>query len=848
MPKISIIVPVHNTEEYLQECLDSLAAQTISDLEVICIDDGSTDQSEDMLRKYAERDQRFRVFSHPEALGPGAVRNKGIALASGDFIGFVDSDDYIHPKMYEDLLSAFGVGEDIDFTICGIEKFSDSGAEKFAKGEQERLLSAFAGRSVNWEMFGDRIFDLRFGCCNRLYRRDFLNSSGARFSEGIFYEDLIFHFKVFTQARGFSGIEAPHYKNRRQRRGATTFEQGGRVVGLVTALSQLDEYLKSDARLAVLEEKFVYFSYKKTREHFHKCDFESMPAMFQYMQYMARDRVRDGNQFVTDADRDVLQIVRDMSFSDYLAWDYWQSKTAVARLKRRVRSAQLKNRKLMFRANSIGAMLGSMRSITLRREKLFIWRVFRKLGLPVVIVNNGQAQAAVPKKVAPVVSDTYRRDSEKNRYDAVDFLRMREVDSLNAAVIERVKRKLSTGSGTLRVGFLVNDFTKWSGGSLLADLSRSGSVECGFICALNHNAHKLTRETRREEYERTREAFSAVGPVWEDLYDVDTDLVKPVEEINCDMVFLQQPWGMMDVPRRLSGRVLCAYIHYGFVVMGNHGMHYNIAEFHSYLWKYFAQTEPHKHMHLTVDPSAYNKIEVVGYPKLDVYLGNAVERSDVKVWKNYQDTARKRIIFAPHHSFGAKTLRMATLRWSGPEIEQIRTQLGARADWVFKPHPNLRNTVWRSKVMTVDEYQIYVNGWAHGENSAVYEDGEYFDLFRSSDVLVTDCGSFLAEYLPTGKPIIWLAAKGAVKLNAVGANLAEAFYVARNASELREVFESVVVRGEDPLKDLREQKIAQVMPHGKPSSQIISEFILSNFDLEHRPQPLPEELQLADHF
>lgn len=832
MPKISIIVPVHNTEEYLQECLDSIAAQTISDLEVICIDDGSNDSSGEILRQHAERDARFRVFSEPEALGPGAVRNKAVMLATGDFIGFVDSDDYIHPRMYEDLLSAFSISREIDFTICGIEKFSDSGGEKFAKGEQERLLSTFVGRVLSWESFGDQIFDLRFGCCNRLYRRDFLISSGARFSEGIFYEDLIFHFKVFTQARNFSGIEEAHYKNRRQRRGATTFEQGGRVVGLVSALNQLDEYLKSAEEFGVLEEKFVYFSYKKTREHFHKCDFASMPKMYQYMHYIARERLHDGNRFVSDADREILQVVRESTFQDYLAWDYWQSKTAVSRLKRRVRATQQRNRKLTFKANSVAAMLGSMSSITLRREKLFIWRVFRKLGLPVVIVNNGQTPAGVQKKAVPTVHDAYRRDSEANRYDAVDFLRMREVESLNAGVLDQMKRRLSGGRTKLRVGFMVNDFTKWSGGSLLADLSRSGAVECGFICVLNHNAHKLTRTERREEYERTREAFSLIGPVWDDLYDVETDLVKQVEGVGCDIVFLQQPWGMRDVPRRLAGKVLCAYLHYGFVVMGNHGMHYNIAEFHSYLWKYFTQTEPHRHMHLKEDPSAHGKIEVVGYPKLDVYLGEPVDRMSVDVWKNHNDSGRKRIIFAPHHSFGASSLEMATLRWSGPEIDQIRSQLGARADWVYKPHPNLKNSVWRNKVMTEAEYQMYVAGWAHGENSAVYEDGDYFDLFRTSDVLVTDCGSFLAEYLPTGKPIIWLVAKNAVKLNAVGENLSEAFYVAKSASELREVFESVVVRDEDPLKEVREEKIAQVLPYSKPSSQMISEFIHTSFDLK----------------
>ncbi len=92
-PKISIIIPVYNTEKYLHECLNSVVSQTIKDIEIICIDDGSTDNSYQILQEYAEKDSRF-VILQQENKGAGAARNKGIEIAKGEFVAFLDSDDY----------------------------------------------------------------------------------------------------------------------------------------------------------------------------------------------------------------------------------------------------------------------------------------------------------------------------------------------------------------------------------------------------------------------------------------------------------------------------------------------------------------------------------------------------------------------------------------------------------------------------------------------------------------------------------------------------------------------------------------------------------------------------------
>lgn len=116
MPKISVIVPVYNTEKYLDRCIQSILAQTYTDFELLLIDDGSTDSSGAICDRYAEQDSRVRVF-HKENGGVSSARNLGLDNAKGDWIGWVDSDDYIHPAMYFDLYGA-AVKENADIVYC----------------------------------------------------------------------------------------------------------------------------------------------------------------------------------------------------------------------------------------------------------------------------------------------------------------------------------------------------------------------------------------------------------------------------------------------------------------------------------------------------------------------------------------------------------------------------------------------------------------------------------------------------------------------------------------------------------------------------------------------------------
>ena len=416
------------------------------------------------------------------------------------------------------------------------------------------------------------------------------------------------------------------------------------------------------------------------------------------------------------------------------------------------------------------------------------------------------------------ISKAYPRESKQNLYDAVDFLRGAEVDRRNQQVVSRIRGRGRSGS-PLRVTFLANDRAKWNATPLVEEMRRRG-WDVGIALALT-DARDLDRAGRQESYQREREYFTELDAYLHTLYDPDADRAVPVETLDTDVVFYQQPWGMRDFPRRMVGRSLAAYMHYGFVIMANHGMHYNIGTFHSYLWRYFTQTEEHRLMHLAHDPSAADRLVVTGYPKLDVYVDiDPTERVDHHLWASTSGAA-KRMIFAPHHSLGQDNLRMSTFRWTGRAMLDLARE-HQDIQWVYKPHPTLKYSVVKNGVMTRDEYRAYEASWDEQPNAAVYDSGDYFDLFRSSDGLITDCGSFLAEYLPTGNPIIRLVEADSIPLNDVGTALSPAFYEAHDLERLHELFTAVVLRGEDPLAGERVAAATKLFPSGSPTRSSVA--------------------------
>lgn len=198
MAKVSVIVPVYNIEVHLKQCLDSIVAQTINDLEIICVDDGSTDTSLQILQKYAAEDSRFRIITQANA-GPGAARNAGLKIATGEFLIFLDSDDWFEADFLE-LMVKRAEETAADVTICRAVEF-DAGTGTDIASEWMLKTQYLPGNVFSPIDIRSYIFQFTYGMAwDKLYVRSFLAQKNLRFPILFNSEDLAFIFPSLLAA------------------------------------------------------------------------------------------------------------------------------------------------------------------------------------------------------------------------------------------------------------------------------------------------------------------------------------------------------------------------------------------------------------------------------------------------------------------------------------------------------------------------------------------------------------------------------------------------------------------------------------------------------------------------
>ena len=192
-PKISIIVPVYKVEQYLRRCLDSIASQTFTDWECILIDDGSPDKSGAICDEYALRDSRFRVI-HQENKGVSAARNAGLDAARGEWIGFVDSDDWVEKDCYETAME-IAVAEKADTVCFGVRFVNGRNDFKNVHFSDKGLYKNF----VQYPVYMNAV-------CNKLFHKNLLHNlfqkTSIHFDEDIsICEDMLFSFQILYASK-----------------------------------------------------------------------------------------------------------------------------------------------------------------------------------------------------------------------------------------------------------------------------------------------------------------------------------------------------------------------------------------------------------------------------------------------------------------------------------------------------------------------------------------------------------------------------------------------------------------------------------------------------------------------
>lgn len=287
MCEISVIIPVYNVEKYLKECLDSVVNQSFTDLEIICVNDGSADKSSDILEEYSKKDSRIKIITQKNQ-GLGASRNNGLNLAKGKYVYFIDSDDYINPDTLEKLHESIESNRS-DVVLFKFKTFDDA-RNVHNRGSEFRIDKIFGDRDYSdftftYNEVKKHVLNTAFSACLKLYSKDFLDSyDDFRFPENISYEDVVFHVKVMTRASRISFVNESMYHYRSNPDSISNLKSNG--FDIFEVIDMVEDFLRQDDYYDILENEFALFKISqiltylkstKSEEFFQKAknEFES---------------------------------------------------------------------------------------------------------------------------------------------------------------------------------------------------------------------------------------------------------------------------------------------------------------------------------------------------------------------------------------------------------------------------------------------------------------------------------------------------------------------------------------------------------------------------------------------
>ncbi len=260
-PIISVIVPVYNVENYLKQCLDSILCQTFSNIEIICVNDGSTDGSRRILEEYKRKDSRI-IIADKQNGGLSSARNAGMRIARGGFISFVDSDDWIEPDMLEKLYNSI-VKLNTDIAICAVHRYDEAG-QKTDDTDPYYTLGyfdkSFDNRAFSYKDAKPFLMDVCVTAWNKLYRRSLIEKCSAWYPEGLIFEDGPFFFSIFFKTQRVSIVRDFLYYYRINRKNSIIQKAGIRFLNVIDATEIMYNKIKDLPDFDDI--KYIFFSKK----------------------------------------------------------------------------------------------------------------------------------------------------------------------------------------------------------------------------------------------------------------------------------------------------------------------------------------------------------------------------------------------------------------------------------------------------------------------------------------------------------------------------------------------------------------------------------------------------------
>ena len=322
MVKVSVIVPVYNGEKYLAQCLDSIINQTLEDIEIICVNDGSNDNSLSILEKYASKDNRIKIIS-TENNGLGAARNSGLELATGEFIAFVDADDWIDKETYG-LLYSKSVSSNLDLLIFQLINYIENNGnlvETDLYNHKCFINHSITEKSIfNHEDTKEYLFEIPVCAVSKLYKKEFLDKNNLRFPEGFLFEDNSFFYNAYLNAEK-CGFLAKHLYFRRRHEESITQKFDRDKFDVVKAANEILNIFIENNAYETYKRPVINHTFSMLLEWFSKLPLKLKNEFYKVIKFNFRGFQDLSNDFKSNLNEKYLNVfnisLKHSNFIDY---------------------------------------------------------------------------------------------------------------------------------------------------------------------------------------------------------------------------------------------------------------------------------------------------------------------------------------------------------------------------------------------------------------------------------------------------------------------------------------------------------------------------------------------------
>jgi glycosyltransferase involved in cell wall biosynthesis len=311
--KISVIIPVYNVENYLSKCISSVVNQTFKDIEIICINDGSTDSSLDILNTYAKNDNRM-IIVHESNHGQGYCRNLALKMAQGQYIMFVDSDDFILDVRAIEFLYTEITLKELDVLIYSYEKYYEKkNIILNSSSNNKHLLSnkIYVSIADKKDIFSKKSIGVPW---NKLYSNNFLQQNNILFNEEYLYEDVIFFYKSIILANKIGYLDKILYSYRKNGK-STMSVRDNRNLNIIHVYAQVKDFLLDNHLYAYYR---ISFTVRCVKALMYK--FKHIPLRFK-KEYFTEVQI-----FLKDIDIEMQKNALGKNYNKFIAFkkaNYW---------------------------------------------------------------------------------------------------------------------------------------------------------------------------------------------------------------------------------------------------------------------------------------------------------------------------------------------------------------------------------------------------------------------------------------------------------------------------------------------------------------------------------------------